>query len=87
MGNSSNHAIGELLKTVSKIEANEVRATLGAFLLLVILMSAYYILRPVRDGYAVSRCILPGWYRGFTPFSQPALCCFIAPRRYRRIAA
>jgi len=51
-GNSSNNPLNKLLKTVSKIEANEVRATLGAFLFVVILMSAYYILRPVRDAMA-----------------------------------
>jgi len=51
-GNSSNNLINNLLKKVSKIEANEVRATSGAFLFVVILMSAYYILRPVRDAMA-----------------------------------
>ncbi|MFT5577815.1 MAG: AAA family ATP:ADP antiporter [Paraglaciecola psychrophila] len=51
-GNSSSNPISKLLKTVSKIEPNEIRATLGAFLFVVILMSAYYILRPVRDAMA-----------------------------------
>ena len=36
----------------SKIEANEVKATLSSFLFVVVLMSAYYILRPVRDAMA-----------------------------------
>jgi AAA family ATP:ADP antiporter len=36
----------------SKIEANEIRATVSSFLFVVVLMSAYYILRPVRDAMA-----------------------------------
>jgi AAA family ATP:ADP antiporter len=47
-----NNPISKFLKRASKIEANEVKATLGSFLFVVILMSAYYILRPVRDGMA-----------------------------------
>jgi len=49
---NSNNPISQLLKTTLKIEAHEVKATLGAFLFVVILMSAYYILRPVRDAMA-----------------------------------
>ena len=48
----SSNAISRLLKRVSKIEAHEVNATLSSFLFVVILMSAYYILRPVRDAMA-----------------------------------
>ena len=51
MPNTSN-PISRLLKRVSKIEAHEVNATLSSFLFVVILMSAYYILRPVRDAMA-----------------------------------
>ena len=51
MHNTSN-PISRLLKRVSRIEAHEVNATLGSFLFVVILMSAYYILRPVRDAMA-----------------------------------
>ncbi|MDE0929710.1 MAG: MFS transporter [Halioglobus sp.] len=40
------------MKRVSRIEAHEVNATLSSFLFVVILMSAYYILRPVRDAMA-----------------------------------
>ena len=38
-----------LLKSVSKIEPHEFRATAASFVLVLILMAAYYILRPVRD--------------------------------------
>lgn len=44
--------ISKFLKAASKIEANEIRATVGSFLFVVVLMSAYYILRPVRDAMA-----------------------------------
>ena len=49
---STSNPISRLLKRVSKIEAHEVNATLSSFLFVVILMSAYYILRPVRDAMA-----------------------------------
>ena len=48
----SNNPISRFLKRASKIEAHEVNATLSSFLFVVILMSAYYILRPVRDAMA-----------------------------------
>lgn len=44
--------LATFLKKASKIEAHELRATVGSFVLVVILMSAYYILRPVRDAMA-----------------------------------
>ncbi len=37
------------LRAVSKVEAHEFKATAASFLLVLILMAAYYILRPVRD--------------------------------------
>ena len=40
------------LKTASKIKEREVKAVVFSFLFVVILMSAYYILRPVRDAMA-----------------------------------
>lgn len=49
---STSNPISRVLKRVSKIEAHEVNATLSSFLFVVILMSAYYILRPVRDAMA-----------------------------------
>ncbi len=48
----SNNPISRFLKRASKIEAHEVSATVSSFLFVVILMSAYYILRPVRDAMA-----------------------------------
>ena len=52
MSESSNNPISKFLKKVSQIEAHEVNATLSSFLFVVLLMSAYYILRPVRDAMA-----------------------------------
>jgi ATP:ADP antiporter, AAA family len=49
---SSNNPISRFLQKASKIEAHEVNATLSSFLFVVLLMSAYYILRPVRDAMA-----------------------------------
>ncbi len=40
------------LARACNIEAHEVRATLASFLLVLILMGSYYILRPVRDAMA-----------------------------------
>jgi len=48
----SNNPVSGFLKAASKIEANEIRATVGSFIFVVVLMSAYYILRPVRDAMA-----------------------------------
>ena len=42
----------QLLRIASNVEASEVRALVGSFLFVVVLMSAYYILRPVRDAMA-----------------------------------
>ena len=40
------------LKTASKIKEHEIKAVVFSFLFVVVLMSAYYILRPVRDAMA-----------------------------------
>ncbi|MDA9095749.1 MFS transporter [Porticoccaceae bacterium] len=48
----SNNPITNFLKTASNIEEREVKAVLSSFLFVVVLMSAYYILRPVRDAMA-----------------------------------
>ncbi|MDB4238629.1 MFS transporter [Gammaproteobacteria bacterium] len=40
------------LKTASKVKEKEVKAVIFSFLFVVFLMSAYYILRPVRDAMA-----------------------------------
>jgi AAA family ATP:ADP antiporter len=47
-----NNPIMKFLKMASRIEPHEVKATLSSFLFVVVLMSAYYILRPVRDAMA-----------------------------------
>ena len=41
--------LGGLLKAVSKVEPHEIRGTVAAFAMVLILMAAYYVLRPVRD--------------------------------------
>ena len=52
MQNSGNNATRKLLKSVANIEGHELKAVVGSFLFVVVLMSAYYILRPVRDAMA-----------------------------------
>jgi AAA family ATP:ADP antiporter len=47
-----NNPVSRFLRSASRIESNEINATLSSFLFVVILMSAYYILRPVRDAMA-----------------------------------
>jgi AAA family ATP:ADP antiporter len=42
-------AISRLVKAATKIEPNEMTATLLSFLFVFVLMTAYFILRPVRD--------------------------------------
>ena len=44
--------LAKLLKFASKIEPHEIKATAGSFLLVLLLMTAYYLLRPVRDAMA-----------------------------------
>lgn len=41
-----------LLSVISNVQEHEVKAVIGSFLFVVLLMSAYYILRPVRDAMA-----------------------------------
>jgi len=41
-----------IAKTLSGVEANELRATLVSTLFVFVLMASYYILRPVRDAMA-----------------------------------
>ena len=43
---------GGLLRTLSRVEPGELRATVFSFALVFVLMAAYYILRPVRDAMA-----------------------------------
>ena len=51
MPGSSNPMI-KFLSKISNIEASEAKAVFSSFLFVVVLMSAYYILRPVRDAMA-----------------------------------
>lgn len=50
--NVNKNPISNFLKSASQIQDNEVKATVASFLFVVVLMSAYYILRPVRDAMA-----------------------------------
>lgn len=52
MGESKSSLLQRLLSRASDIKPHEVRATLSSFLLVFLLMAAYYILRPVRDAMA-----------------------------------
>jgi AAA family ATP:ADP antiporter len=49
---ASSNPIANFLIRVSKVEASEGKAVASSFLFVVVLMSAYYILRPVRDAMA-----------------------------------
>ena len=48
----NNNPIANFLNTVSMIKQREVKAVIFSFLFVVVLMTAYYILRPVRDAMA-----------------------------------
>jgi len=52
LSNSSPTLLQRTLQRACDIHPQEVRATLSSFLFVLILMSAYYILRPVRDAMA-----------------------------------
>ncbi|WP_085757514.1 NTP/NDP exchange transporter [Oceanicoccus sagamiensis] len=52
MTNNNSGPMANMLKTISKVEPHEIKATVTSFLLVLILMAAYYILRPVRDAMA-----------------------------------
>ena len=52
MQKSSNNPIYKLLRIVSNVEGHEIKAVVGSFLFVIVLMSAYSILRPVRDAMA-----------------------------------
>lgn len=47
-----NGPIARIVKALTKVEPNEIRATVLSFLFILILMIAYFILRPVRDAMA-----------------------------------
>ena len=44
--------IRTFIQSASMIKGRELNAVISSFLLVVVLMSAYYILRPVRDAMA-----------------------------------
>jgi AAA family ATP:ADP antiporter len=44
--------IKRIIRSAANVEANEIKATVSAFLFVTMLMMAYFILRPVRDGMA-----------------------------------
>jgi len=52
MNEENPNVIARIMKSVSKIEPNELRSVLLAFAFVFTLMSAWYILRPVRDAMA-----------------------------------
>ncbi len=52
MTDTNTGPMAKILKSVSKVEPNEIKATITSFVLVMILMAAYYILRPVRDAMA-----------------------------------
>lgn len=52
MNATSINPLTKIVKALSKIEPHEIKATAISFALVMILMAAYYILRPVRDAMA-----------------------------------
>ena len=47
--NKTNNPFARLVQAASKVEPHELKATILSFLWVFLVMSAYYILRPVRD--------------------------------------
>ena len=52
MDTTKRNRISQLLGTMANVQGREIKAVVGSFLFVVLLMSAYYILRPVRDAMA-----------------------------------
>ena len=52
MKNKQNGILAKTAKALSEIESNELKATLVSTFFVFVLMTSYYILRPVRDGMA-----------------------------------
>ena len=50
--NASDNPILAFLRSASLVKERELNAVVSSFLFVVVLMSAYYILRPVRDAMA-----------------------------------
>ena len=49
---ANNNLMINFLQMISTIERREIRAVFFSFLFVAVLMTAYYILRPVRDAMA-----------------------------------
>lgn len=52
MEKTTTNPLAKLLKALSKVEPDEIKATTLSFSLVMILMASYYVLRPVRDAMA-----------------------------------
>jgi len=52
MSTEQNGVLAKAAKSLSEVESNELKATLVSTLFVFVLMSSYYILRPVRDAMA-----------------------------------
>lgn len=52
MTTENKNIFSRILKTTSKVEPNEMKATFAAFSFVFVIMAGYYILRPVRDAMA-----------------------------------
>ena len=62
MNNEKRGPISRIMKAVMKVEPNELKATVLSFLFVFSLMTAYFIIRPVRDAMASD------WSRADTSF-------------------
>ena len=52
MTDNDKGVFAKLMRSLSAIESNEIKATFLSFAFVFILMAAYYLLRPVRDAMA-----------------------------------
>ena len=52
MEKTHHNRTSKLLSVISDVQGHEIKAVVGSFLFVVLLMAAYYILRPVRDAMA-----------------------------------
>ena len=52
MRQESNGPLSRIIRVVTKIEANELRAVVFSFLFVFTLMAAYFVVRPLRDAMA-----------------------------------
>ena len=52
MDTTNRSRASQLINTIANVQVHEIKAVVGSFVFVVLLMSAYYILRPVRDAMA-----------------------------------